>query len=453
MPLSQHFDTMFFNQNHPFTTIMRSNYPNPAHNDYPPELQKRLERLKITWGWSALLIGPLCIGVGIYCFVATWTGSFTVWWEENRVWQPSQCVILEHKLSFLDTPRGRASRPELLIEYEWDGTQYKLWTYRRDTLLGDAWIRPEPAGEDSPEITPADARARAQKVLDRYPVGSTQPCWVNPNDPSQAILRKWRYVAAVFTGFALAIFAFVLGIASMWHLFGKLLDRRRLLKQFEEHRENWNHGRIHPHRLEPDQESRGTHLAGVCGMTLWTTVTLLFAVVGWENNNFHFMVIPGLFSSIGLVWFVSAFWQLLFCRIGMTEVEMDLQPILPGQKGRVLVVQKMPLPAEQYQIAVRCRELTKFTQGSNTRTDSKEVRRQILHDEMISSFSGEPLQFELDFTMPDDIPVSFKSEHNEIRWEIVVEGRRRGKPTIERAFPFEVEPTTNNLPHPTAVTA
>lgn len=57
----------------------------------PPELQKKLDRLKITWAWLALAIGPLCIGAAFFLFVEAWRGPGTAYWEENYVYEPAEC--------------------------------------------------------------------------------------------------------------------------------------------------------------------------------------------------------------------------------------------------------------------------------------------------------------------------------------------------------------------------
>ena len=412
--------------------------------EVPLELQKKLDMLKITWAWFALVIGPLCIGAAFYLFVGAWRGPGTAYWEENYVYEPSECKILEQKLTFLDTSHGKACRPELLIEYQWKGTDYQLWTYRRDTLLGDAYIRPRPADAEEGDAgqTPEQARKRAQGVLDRYPMGSTQPCWIDPNDPSKAILRKWRYIALLFTMPAVGILALISGILSLWHLLVKLHERRQLIKRFENNPLGWNHGTHFPYCLELESESRGKLLFKVWAASLWTTVALIFVVSAWERKFIPVLLSSGLFAYMGIAWFFVSIKKFIFHRIGKSEVEMEFQPFTIGQVGKILVSQHGPLNVDQYTISLRCRELTTFTEGTDTRTDSKEVFRQLLFEEKSPIINGlEPYRNILNFTIRDGAPASFKAEHNEIRWDILVEGVRRGQTAFSRSFPFEVQAT------------
>jgi hypothetical protein len=338
----------------------------------------------------------------------------------------------------METKFGKAARPELLIEYTWNEKKYQLWTYRRDTLLGGAFIKPQPDGDDSPEITPEDAKNRAQRILNRYEVNSEQPCWVNKNDPSKAILRKWRYWSSLCGFYSFGIVLCVLGITILRILYEKHTARKQILKRYEENHENWKYGTEFLHVLEKDKESWKSEWI-LLGIVIWMVFSTTMTVVFLEQNDFLGLLISVPLILIGFALFGNYCRILLFRHFGQTDVEMKFQPQPTGSTGQILVLQQKPIKVDLYSVILRCRELTTFTEGTNTRTDSKNVFQQTLYQE--SDFRVEtelPFRRLLDFSIQENAPVSFKAEHNEIRWEIVITGTRRKHSVLERIFPFKV---------------
>lgn len=287
--------------------------------EVPLELREKLARLKITQAQLAIIFAPLCIGAAVLLFTEAWRGPGKAYWEESYVYEASECKILKHKLSFLETPRGKACRPELLIEYQWKGTNYRLWTYRRDTLLGDAYFRPRPAGEDDFGMTPEQARNRAQEVLERYPIGSRQECWIDKNDPTKAILRKWRYIGMLFTMSILGLFALTSGILSLWNLLTKLHARRLLIKRFEHDSSGWNQGVASPHDIESEVEKSGEAFFHFWSAALGTSFSSIALVAFWERKFYIGLLIAVPFTMMGLSWLWSSLKEILFRRTEKTD--------------------------------------------------------------------------------------------------------------------------------------
>ena len=87
---------------------------------------------------------------------------------------------------FLDESRGDEGgmtyRPDIHIQYSIAGRVYETWTYDI--------VRAHSSG-----------RAGKQKILDRFAVGRTYPCWYDPAHPETAVLVR---------GFSWLIYLFML---------------------------------------------------------------------------------------------------------------------------------------------------------------------------------------------------------------------------------------------------
>ena len=119
--------------------------------------------------------------IGIGFFLALSGGVFT-WLLGSSFsrargmdgWQEQECFILESEI------RERRIGPEVptdyrfgvLYGYDFDGEAYSAEDY---DLRGNAWVK-EPS--------------RIQFLVMKFPRGSQQTCWVNPNKPEQAVLKR-----------------------------------------------------------------------------------------------------------------------------------------------------------------------------------------------------------------------------------------------------------------------
>jgi hypothetical protein len=86
-------------------------------------------------------------------------------------------------------------------------------------------------------------------------------------------------------------------------------------------------------------------------------------------------------------------------------------------------------------VALSCEESATYRQGTNTRTESREVFcREIFCREGFEVEKGLPFETEVDFEVPEGVMHSFKATHNEINWELIVEGNIPRWPDFKRRF-------------------
>ena len=186
----------------------------------------------------------------------------------------------------------------------------------------------------------------------------------------------------------------------------------------------------------------GTLAFCVCwnGVVLAAAILLGGRLTGQSKWLSLLFMIP--FLSIGLVAVVLFFRQLLIAAgIGPTLVEISDHPLYPGRRYRVVLSQSGRLKVNSLRVSLRCEETATYRQGTDTRTESREVYcQELLRREGFRIQSGLPFEGEIELDLPGGAMHSFAAQHNEINWTLVIEGDLNGWPDYRRAFPVIVRP-------------
>ena len=148
------------------------------------------------------------------------------------------------------------------------------------------------------------------------------------------------------------------------------------------------------------------------------------------------------FAAAGIFLIVYFFRQLLLTAgIGPTLLEISDHPLYPGGEYKVFLSQSGRLTINCLSLALVCQEEATYRQGTNTRTESRQARREeLLRRENFDVPAGMSFEAECALTVPDRTMHSFKSDHNKIDWKLVVEGDVAGWPEFKLAFSIVVYP-------------
>jgi len=135
------------------------------------------------------------LGIGLlFCF---FIGREAYLNAQCRSWQPVECVILRSEVTEEknnESPYGFAVR----YEYQWQGRTYS----------SDKWSRQRAAFSDF---------GKAQALADGYKLDTKATCYVNPANPSEAVLQQptlWIGLVILLPLVFVAIGA--IGVAAMW---------------------------------------------------------------------------------------------------------------------------------------------------------------------------------------------------------------------------------------------
>jgi hypothetical protein len=400
-------------------------------------------------------------------------------WRVNHEFVETTCQVVKTHLGERNIDgSGAVFRPEIKIRYEVAGVEYQGWHY-------DIWY--DDFDQPKSETLSEDQKLRksykygheaAQIVLDGfepYPANHRiYSCWYDPANPGVAVLVR-GYSWVEWLAFTIPL-AFVIvgtgGLAHAWWHWGKSAERRAVIAQRAGDRERKLFGGgLADSRRYPTvpqgadiTNSPGTKLKFRLPMAIspgWALFgTLAFCIV-WNSFVVALivMIIRGLvagervwnitllslpFAAIGGWAVVLLVRQLLVATgIGPMLLEISDHPLVPGGRYRLFLSQSGWLSVKTLRASLTCEEAATYRQGTDARTETREVHRQeLLRQTDFEIRGGAPFERDIDLNIPDGVMHSFSSQHNEIAWKIVVEGEAVGWPAYRRAFPVIVRPAS-----------
>jgi hypothetical protein len=418
---------------------------------YPKKRGHRRTGSKTLGGLGELLFFALFFLAGIGALLWILQALVIPQWQVSQEFVEGKAKVFDKKLSQKAGEDGPLYLPEIRIEYSVDGVPYSAWTY---------------------EITKTYSSGRSEKqaILNDFPIGAEVLCWYNPAHPDQVVLVRgfswWMFLSLIIPG----VFLFVgagglIYTALRW---GKSAERQAVwtqkVQEGEIFRPNGHGENPFPHVPEraditsspgtrfryrlPIESSPGWAVFGVLLLVLlWNAgvaVMLYFAVKGHlaADPDWFFTLFCIPFALVGLFLIYVFFRKLLIATgIGPTLLEISDHPLHPGEEYHIFLSQSGRLKFNELTLALACEERATYRQGTNTRTESRPVfQQEIFRREQFEIPSGRPFETETCVQIPAGAMHSFKSEHNEIQWTLVVKGDIAGWPNYQRAFPVIIYP-------------
>ena len=376
-------------------------------------------------------------------------------WRANHVFVEHECLVLDKHVGERHGADGVRYRPEIRIQYDVGGERNVVWTY------------------DIRAAYSADEQA-ARNVIERFEKGKSYPCWHDPADPAAVVLVRgyswWFWLAFVVpvsfmvTGGGGLIYALM-----TW---GRSAERRAARVKPAAASDRFDPARRADRQFPfiPANgnitDSPGTTLAfrlPAARSPAWLLALWLAAAAAWNGMvaPFAVMVVNGLvagnpdwlmtiflvpFLAVGLGLVVVFLRQLLVATgVGPTLVEISDLPLYPGRSYELFLAQTGRLKIKSLEVLLVCEEEATFHHGTNTRKETHRVfQRPLCRQEGFEVRYGEPFQTRCPVEVPAGAMHSFRSDHNEVRWKIVVKGHLAGWPDYERSFPLIVYPGAGN---------
>jgi hypothetical protein len=396
-----------------------------------------------------LLIGIVGIVLGIVRLIVPE-------WRVNHDFVPHPCKVLDRRVVEIQGEKGVHYRPEIKIEYEVPPRTYSDYTYdihhfdKRPALLG--------------------SRAEAEAALKPFAGVSTCSCWCDPADPAVAVVVR-GYQWWIWPALLVPVSFVAIGLGGLAYTalnWGKSAERRAAAARKVPAAELFDLPAAADPRFPyvPDcsdiTSSPGTRLAYRLPLVQspgWTLFGLLAASIVWNAavSVFVIMAVASVlrgrpdwlmmlfilpFLGVGVA-LVAVFARQLrrTAGVGPTLLEISEHPLLPGRTYRLFLSQSGNLRLKALQIWLICEEEAVFRQGTNARTESREVVRQAVFsaaDAVIRP--SEALQVECDLPLPAEAMHSFRANHNQIQWKLLVQSDVVGWQSFQRSFPLVVRP-------------
>lgn len=348
------------------------------------------------------------------------------------VWRPATCTILDKTIAASrGSGRSRPSyRPDITFRYEAGGTQYRCTGW-------DSWALAGEYGGGSYKFY--------ERVLDRYEVGRSYPCWYDPADPHRAVLV--RQVRGLYLLAVLPLVFVALGVVGLWGAMARpakgAAGTVALVAEAEA-----DVGRVRP-RLErrlPVRFAADSKPGGRSRPAFLVAAALLFAdgIAGhaawadFQDGEWHVLtlLLVGVFRGLGLLFLWIAAASALASQVPGTIVDIERSSLAPGARVRALVRQPGLLRLRSLRLKLTCEEATPVRGGS--------PRLPVIHDALPATAGaaairkGRPLDLPAEVRIPAEARPS-RGGKTSVRWRLEVWGVPLVWPRFMLTFPIVVE--------------
>jgi Protein of unknown function (DUF3592) len=422
--------------------------------------------------WGCLLVIGL-IFVTVACGgLALMIGVPLIKTIQAQRWEERTALILKSELAISRDNDGSVYSPEVDFEYEYQGKKYRSSTW-------------------STGFASSSFQGGAQSVVKRYSTGSEHPCFVNPDEPSQAVLDRSFQKSNLFALFMLIFLA--IGGGLVWASVRVVTTQRRQKRDAanklaeptvfassstsassnigttsrigaevdfdDEDQQNdseddddleseededdvdapW-YGLDGPQKLEPISK-RLTVFLGVLFVALfWNGISWTIFLNGLFNREWFTVAFLLIFVGIGAIMFYAAFYNFLRLFNPTVSVALSNGAVYPGETvdlawelvGRVSRIREL-------RVSIIGEEVVTYVRGTNTSTDRKMFQR----IPIASVTSDEEKRFgSASITIPPNTIHSFDAPNNKIEWSVEVHGTIAWWPDIRETMRFAVRPAT-----------
>lgn len=419
--------------------------------------KKRGHRRTGSQAWGSFgdgLFHAALVAAGLLFGALLVTGVAVPEWRINHDYVPTTCRIVGQGLvqRSIEDPPGSVTvtwRPSLLVRYDAAGTRRESWS-RTDAAAGDS------------------DRAVAIEALGRWPLGAEVPGWFDPAHPDTVVLQRgfnwWTWGLMLLLPGALLAFggSGLLRALRRWGRSEEAIAAAQVLPVLAGSRSGGAPG--HPgvpgcddmtnspgtvlrYRLPLESPESWTLLGLGLFAAAWNALLAVLAVgagLDRAGGQRHWFLLALLVPVVAvgcaaIVLFVRAL--VLKTAVGTTQLEVSDHPLRPGGRYDVLLAQGGSGELRALHMLLECVEHATFRQGTDTRCETLVVHREPLrtwHDVRLSP--GTRFEALGVVAIPADAMHSFASEHNAIRWRIVIHGIPARWPPFTRVFPLVVFP-------------
>lgn len=227
---------------------------------------------------------------------------------QARDWKAAPCTVISSRVQHHSSDDGTTYSVDILYSYEIDGREYKANRY---TLLGGS----------------SSGHKGKQKVVNQHPPGAKRICYVNPRDPTDAVLNRGLSPVMLFGLLPLVFVA--IGIAGIRGTLRKAWSGELPQSLVESSRR----GGMRPTaqqavELKPKAGPVAKVLGGIFVSIFWNGIVAVFLVQvfdmwrsgtgGFEKWFLTFFLIPFVLIGLGIIAFtIHSFFGLFSPRVRM----------------------------------------------------------------------------------------------------------------------------------------
>lgn len=382
--------------------------------------------------------------------------------QEASTWEEVPCVIREIGIDAQTSRSGSrgstAYAPKVEFDYAYNGQAYSS----KQFWFGHRLF---------------NKRSEVQAMISRYEKGGEYACWVNPNEPSSAVLdrdaRDNSIVGWLFGG----LFAVVGGVgclASLWAMVRPSKSKGRTSTSStrapvgsrapigkaepspnQSDFKSYFDPKVCPEEGdEPDdplilkqEYSRSSVAIGMWFFAIfWNGIIGLFYFLGARNGMpIAVMIFLGIFALVGVAILWGAIYKTLQIWNPVTTVVCSQRYLYPGSEFEVSWLHQGNVSRiKSLKIILEGEESATYRQGTSTRTEVHKFYEHTIVE------TADPPQIAQGFSLvqlSQDTMHSFNSPRNKIRWQVRVKGVVPFWPDIDDTYEITVYPPKIGVGH------
>jgi hypothetical protein len=339
-------------------------------------------------------------------------------------WQETPCVIVESQiLESSDSDGGSTYKPDIHFTYTFEGGEYRSNRYN--------FIDVSSSG-----------RGGKEEIVAYYSPGLHTVCWVNPENPSEAVLKK-DFSATYLLGLIPIVFLLAgVGIMTMGVRAGR---QKKVSMASAAAGAAGAAGSPGPVELAPTATPMGKFFGLTFIALFWNGIVSVFvwqAVQGWRTGNPDgcLTVFISVFVVIGLLILFGAIRQFLVLFNPRVRITLSSGSLRIGEPaylqwniaGRASRVSRLAMVLEG-------REEARYRRGTDTCTDHSVFATVPIVD---TSQAFEIPAGSASFSVPAGTLPSFSATNNKIIWQLKVTCDLPGWPDSEDDYELAVLPGT-----------
>jgi hypothetical protein len=289
----------------------------------------------------------------------------------------------------------------------------------------------------------SSGRGSKRAIVKRYPRQSAQVCFVDPDDPLEAVLKP-KLGSSIFLAIIPAVFVLIGGggLAAIL-MSGRKDNKSSSLTGSTRDRNRDNFGDGSSRTFRPGRKRLIGFFIALGVALFWNGITSVFvwqAIEGFRRGS------PEWFLTIFIIPFVLIGLAMI-CAVVYTLVAMfSPKPILTLTPGSPALGQQLRVEWKIHGSTHRLRNLrllligkekATYRRGTNTSTETKTFYRRALAE---AKHGLEMVQGEGRIDLPTDLCHSLDLGNNEIEWSLKVEGEIPVWPDISDEYEITVRP-------------
>jgi hypothetical protein len=349
-----------------------------------------------------------------------------------RAWAAADCEVISSRVA----ASGKTARPEIRYRYY---VADRAYTSDRYHFL--------PGSNSDPTVRDA---------VERYATGTRFQCFVDPADPTQAVINRditsWYYFGLIFFG-AFAGIPLLLGTFALRQFSSARAAQQRAdmaigvpavigapagVSALEAVAD------AGPTVLQPTTSPMGKLVAATIVCLFWNGLVGVFTYFEIQqfsggDGSWFLAIFLLIFQAIGVALLLAVPYQLLALanprpRLTLSRGTLPIGGTVPFEWQLVGTSSRVT----RLTLTLRGREEARYRRGTNTRTDWHEFHSDVIAD------AADPISIEHGsgtIRIPAGTMHSFAATNNKIIWTITVKGEIARWPDIDESFEIRVSPS------------